>query len=362
MNNTEIHQTKSTPRQSNLELYRIIVMLFIVAHHYVVNSGVMKLMQEDPTSFRSIYYYVFGAWGKVGINCFVLITGYFMCTSTITLQKFLKLFLEVIFYMITVNIIMIAIGVGHFSVREIWSDLQLLFDVSSCFTSCFIMFYLFIPFLNILVRNMTQQQHLYLVVLCLTIYTGISTFMLGKVEMNYIVWFSILYFIASYIRLYQPMQNVRWGLIFFGGGIVSIATIVIPLCLGEMLGKTLPYYHFLSDSNKLLAVVLSVSMFMYFKDMQIPHSKLINRIAQSCFGVLLIHANSNAMRQWLWTDTLDVAGYYYTEFYVLHSVLSVIGIYIVCTVIDQLRIELLEKPLFSRLGKFEFTNGRLIKK
>ena len=27
------------PRSSNLELYRIICMLMIVAHHYVVNSG-----------------------------------------------------------------------------------------------------------------------------------------------------------------------------------------------------------------------------------------------------------------------------------------------------------------------------------
>ncbi len=28
-------------RDSNLELYRIIVMLLIVAHHYVVNSGLI---------------------------------------------------------------------------------------------------------------------------------------------------------------------------------------------------------------------------------------------------------------------------------------------------------------------------------
>lgn len=64
MNNTEIHQIKSTSRQSNLELYRIIVMLFIVAHHYVVNSGLLDEMSQDPTSLRSLYFYVFGAWGE----------------------------------------------------------------------------------------------------------------------------------------------------------------------------------------------------------------------------------------------------------------------------------------------------------
>lgn len=37
------------PRSSNLELYRIIVMFLIVCHHYVVNSGLMEVLHEDPT-------------------------------------------------------------------------------------------------------------------------------------------------------------------------------------------------------------------------------------------------------------------------------------------------------------------------
>lgn len=31
-------------RNSNIELYRIILMLIIIAHHYVVNSGIMDSM------------------------------------------------------------------------------------------------------------------------------------------------------------------------------------------------------------------------------------------------------------------------------------------------------------------------------
>ena len=89
----------STPREpaerrSNLELYRIIAMLFIIAHHYVVHSGLRGLesIRLDPMSFHSQFILLFGAWGKIGINCFVLITGYFMCTRSISLRKFLKLF------------------------------------------------------------------------------------------------------------------------------------------------------------------------------------------------------------------------------------------------------------------------------
>lgn len=48
-------QPQVKQRNSNLELYRIIVMLLIVAHHYVVNSGMMEEMAKDPLSSRSLF-------------------------------------------------------------------------------------------------------------------------------------------------------------------------------------------------------------------------------------------------------------------------------------------------------------------
>lgn len=49
---------KIQQRDSNLELYRIIVMLLIVAHHYVVNSGLINVMNKSLSQsvpFSSIY-------------------------------------------------------------------------------------------------------------------------------------------------------------------------------------------------------------------------------------------------------------------------------------------------------------------
>lgn len=49
-------------RNSNLELYRIIVMLLIVCHHYVVNSGLMVELENGPITAKSLFFYVFGMW------------------------------------------------------------------------------------------------------------------------------------------------------------------------------------------------------------------------------------------------------------------------------------------------------------
>lgn len=41
-------------RSSNLELYRILVMLLIIAHHYVVNSGLCNEMDKNILSDNTL--------------------------------------------------------------------------------------------------------------------------------------------------------------------------------------------------------------------------------------------------------------------------------------------------------------------
>ena len=55
------------------------------------------------------------------------------------------------------------------------------------------------------------------------------------------------------------------------------------------------------------------------------------------------------MRAWLWKDTIDVVGHYYLPLgqLVLFSVGVVLSIFLVCNIIDQLRIATLEKWFFN---------------
>ena len=117
-------QRMKSQRNSNLELYRIIVMLLIVAHHYVVNSGLIGQMQSSPLTTNSVFLYLFGMWGKTGIDCFVLITGYFMCKSKATAAKFFKLLFEVMFYKIVIYLIFVATGVAHLPLQALLAPLS----------------------------------------------------------------------------------------------------------------------------------------------------------------------------------------------------------------------------------------------
>ena len=191
-------------RQSNLELFRIILIIAIVAHHYVVNSGLVQCIARTPDSFDSVFLLLYGAWGKTAINCFLMITGFFMCKQDISLKKFLKLLFAIEFYKILIGLIFIICDYTPLSLRTLKNMLPLT-EITQGFISCYLVFFLCIPFLNILIRNMTQKTHALLIGLLLLIYTILPSMSMGII-FNYVTWFCVVYILAAYIRCYpHPM-------------------------------------------------------------------------------------------------------------------------------------------------------------
>lgn len=284
-------------------------------------------------------------WGKTGINCFLMITGYYMCKSTITMRKFVKLLLEIYIYKLSIYCIFLASGYETASPVRIMKLLMPVWDFNSNFVSCFIAFYLTIPFWNILIQNMSQKQHKQLTLLLLFLFTLLGSIPGFDISFNYVSWFGVIYVISSYIRLYPSNITGKKSLWVY----TTIALIIFATLINYGMyicgwGGT----SFVQDSNKIFAVLVAVSSFLWFKNLKIKYSKLINMFGASTFGVLLIHANSDAMRQWLWKDLLSCRDYFSYSSYelVLYSVLVVLGIFIVCAVIDQLRIRIIERPFF----------------
>ncbi len=322
------------------------LMLVIIAHHYVVNSGLMGEITPGNMNVNSVFLILFGAWGKTGINCFLLITGYFMCKSQITWRKFLKLLFEVEFYKITFAVIFCAAGYMPFSASAFLKAILPVTQVTDNFTGCFLVFFLLIPFLNILIANMNQKQHLCLLALLLSVYTILPT-LFRQVSFNYVTWFSVLYLLSAFIRLYPHKifnETKIWALAFSACFALSSLSVAVLYAL-----KRPDYYFFVSDSNKLPALATAVSLFLFFKNVKIPYSRFINTVASTVFGVFLIHANSDAMRQWLWGDLLKNTEMFGSAWLIGHAVCSVLGVFIICSLIDLLRIKFIETPLFSRL-------------
>ena len=193
---------------------------------------------------------------------------------------------------------------------------------------------------------MMKRQHELLLMLMLSVYTIFGSIPRFQIAFNYVTWFGIIYLIASYIRLYpyKIYENKKlWGWLTLYSVLLAICSMLVM----QFTGRYADF--FVSDSNKILAVVVAVSSFLWFKNLDIRYSKVINLLGASTFGVLLIHANSNAMRTWLWQDVVDCVGHYALPLYklILYSVGVVLLIFVVCAVIDIVRTKYIEKPLMG---------------
>lgn len=86
-------------RISNIELLRIIAMIMIIMHHFALHG--CSQLQRGYT-FNTVVIDVFILGGKVGVDLFILISGYFMVDSKITMRKILKFVGQVWFYSISI--------------------------------------------------------------------------------------------------------------------------------------------------------------------------------------------------------------------------------------------------------------------
>ena len=79
MNKTKVQ------RNSNLEILRIIAMLFIIAHHFSVHGfGDVNFAISNANNY---VIYFFGILGKIGVDVFIIISAYFMIDSKFNLKK-----------------------------------------------------------------------------------------------------------------------------------------------------------------------------------------------------------------------------------------------------------------------------------
>lgn len=230
-------------------------------------------------------------------------------------------------------------------------------SIADDFVSCFLVFYLFIPFINIFLAGLNKKNHIRVAILLIFVFSLLPTIPKINLTFNYVGWFMIIYLIGAYIRNYGFYRKIRtkvWGWISLVLLIIASCTVIGMTALYKF--KYIPYfapYYLLADSNKILSLMIAVSSFMFFKDLKMPYSRLINTVGGATFGVLLIHANSNAMRTWLWKETVDCTGNFRDDVLLTvgYALGSVLVIFIVCAGIDWFRGKFIEPHLIKGVKK-----------
>lgn len=341
--NKEIN--KSQIRESNIELLRIISMVFITIYHYIVHGGILESQHYTTNKLVGLFLYT---GGRVGVNVFILIMGYFMINSKFKIRKLLKLIFQVYFYSIFLLILSMYRLNLNFEVINVKPAFTPILRELYWFATSYVLVYILSPFLNKAIKTMGKENCKKLIIICGMVLSLVPTIFRNKVFVStFFTWFIYMYIIGAYIKLYSfefKEKNTAKiiSLMFF---VVAYITIIIQIILNKKLNLDLDIGYYLSLYS-LLGVIGAIGIFMCFKNMHIKNSKVINCFGKSSFAVYLLQDNL-FYRNVFWHMDCKTLEFVQSPIYLflLHLIICTIGIFIIATVIETIRINLIEKPI-----------------
>lgn len=345
-------------RKTNMELLRCLSMVMVVAIHLFTKTSVLwEVSVDSPAYYASWILY---GLCMTSVNCFVLITGYFMVNAEFKCEKLLRIYAQVLFY--SIAIALIVKYVLHLELSTGW--LKAVLPITRreyWFATVYLGLYILSPFMNILIRNLDRRIFMRLLLILGVLFSVIPQFLYANNWLEDggaygIVWFIFLYLIGAYIRKYHDIiADRKYGWYY----LVAIAVIPISkfaiMLVGNRLHilepeKVLKVSEVFYQFNAVPALLASVFLFLCFARMKESFGKTDRVIAWGgslSFGVYLIHDNPN-LSHFLW-EKLKISYWLAENGNVMIVLLLLLAVYIVCSLIEWLRQQLFKCFRIDRL-------------
>lgn len=352
-----VQSTKIINRNTSIELLRIISMIMIMFHHFAYHGNFEWNFNE--VTLPHLWYDFILMGGKVGVDIFVLISGYFLIENTEKLfqpKKLLKFWGQVVFYSIMTYLLSVMLRLNAFEIKQLIKVCLPITYPGWWFASTYFMLYLIHPFLNKLLHGLSKIEYQYLILMMVLCWSIIPTATTQLFESNSLLWFVTLYGIAGYVNLYggnQKLQSKHYFSLYFMVLIITYTVSTTFLFLGTKKEEWSTHAIDFFEIERLPILLMAITLFMGFVTLKMNYHKWINMIASATFGVYLIH-DSSYIRYYLWTNIFKINQYQDSTFLILYSILVVFILYVSCTMIDLIRKKLVEKPYMLFVNHYTY--------
>lgn len=324
----------------NFEIMRTIAMFFIVLWHSCVH-GLTGGGNFDLASSVGLFNCLSTMWicslTGVAVNLYVMITGYFMIEKhEFHIRRFESTWIHTMFY---------ALGfpLTAFLMSPDLAHLKIIIEpfygnTGYWFVNKYLGLVLIAPFLarfaSILSRRSYQLLLLVLGIINISVYAPFTTIM-GEVWHGVsLQWFVFLFFVAGYIRRFEPLKGFKkvfpifmllWG--------INFVYVICERYMTGTLATPIPYLPY----NGIIFFE-SIFLFMVFRDYNFK-SKLwrpLVILAPYTFGIYLIHEN-HFISQELWQGAYSPMHILNKELLIPYIIVLSLGIFLICAAVDSLR-------------------------
>lgn len=291
-------------RFSGIELLKIFAIILIVMSHAIPFSSTgilpdgtivdyMLNLDIATTNVQVFICNLIRYGGQLGNAIFVVCSAWFLIDSKS--NKFEKIFQLVLdTFIISIGILLVYLALGYqFDSTTIIKQFLPVTMKNNWYVTCYLLFYLIHPFLNIIIKNLSKKDLFLLDIGLFFIYSIIGSIFLESFFYTQLIGFIELYFIVAYVKLYLTElgnNNRKNIVILLVCSIFYILLILFTNLLGLHIGilhdKMLHWCYFYNP----FMILISISLFNVFKNLKIK-SKIINFLSSLSLFVYIIHTN-----------------------------------------------------------------------
>lgn len=355
------------PRESTIELLRIMAMMMIVAHHLVEKNAFN--VHAQPVGVRKFLFQVvlFGG-GKVGVVVFFTISAWFLLDRAQTFRACLRrvwlLERELLFWSLTlcaafaIHDLLAPAGQGRLLTAGtvVKSLLPLTFGLWWYPTS-YALFLLLLPFLAKGLRALGRDVHRTLA-LVVTVAWGV----LGLVPATHpsdnatgVFGMCLLVVLVSYARWHAgpPRARTAWLMVAAGLAIASACWLGASL-LWMRTGRLAGYATFALGDWRPAPVLIGLGMFALAERrsrLRPFRSRAVNLVAASTFGVYLVSMYPQVVTL-LWRRWFDMSRFYGSPWAPLTAIVVMVAVFAACALLDLLRRALFAITVDRRPGRW----------
>ena len=354
-NENAISKSQKQVRSSNFELLRILSMLMIVASHAAQHAGKggFSILAAKP-SLNVLSAILLGTYGQLGVFLFIIISSWFLCDKQeIHIKKVINLYLQTMICSILIFFVIKIFNFEPVGIKELIKAVLTPIYSGYWFIRSYIFFYLLVPFLQNYLQN-AQKKQIEKLLITLTILLPVFRFFLFVEEFGntgdfIYVFIAVFYlkknpnnFIEKHARLICPILLILMWAVLFLMNLIFYKLNFLPERTALFILQ-----HIFAGRN-IFVFLLALSVFYIFKNyVKIGHSKLINAIAGTTFGVYIFHENSLfcsygergiGETALLFEQWLKIGVHFENDrFFALYFISCVLLVFAVCSVLEFLR-------------------------
>lgn len=352
------HDMVSQKRFINFDLLRVAAMFGIVVLHYfshglyyhfdISSGGTVGLSMSTCNFMMSEIVYEIC---HIAVNCYVMITGYFMITKSFKLSRLAVLWVEVLFYAVSLYAVLCGMGFQSFQVKELINAIFPITFKQYWFMTNYMVLLIFAPVLNVFVHHVSQHKYL----LTLIGLGAISLTLLVKFPLGDtfgggygFLWFIFLYLVAGYVRLYAKTMN-RYGRKAIVAAVITFAYHAsMPTLVSLLHGTDMKPFGF---SYNGFLFFFSLYVFLWVRGLSIKENGLTRclvKIAPYTLAVYLISDNA-MVRNLLWQKMFVWQGMLDDSLFMFKMLTSCLIIFTICIGIDWCRKQMFELVGINRV-------------